>query len=74
MAALAPATYTRLVEGRRLWRDSSKSLTTSLIGLACALTRFSFSQGTQRKIMLGENGLSLQLAASLYHVKTSLFE
>jgi hypothetical protein len=54
MAALAPATYTRLVEGRRLWRDSSKSLTTSLIGLACALTRFSFSQGLQRKIMMGE--------------------
>jgi hypothetical protein len=41
MAALAPATYTRLVEGRRFSRDCSKSLTTSLIGLACVLTRFS---------------------------------
>jgi hypothetical protein len=39
MAALAPAMYTRLVEGRRFSRDCSKSLTTSLIGLACALTR-----------------------------------
>jgi hypothetical protein len=29
------------VEGRRFWSDCSKSLTTSLMALACALTRFS---------------------------------
>jgi hypothetical protein len=41
IADLVRARQTRLVEGRRFSRDCSKSLTTSLIDLACALTRFS---------------------------------
>ena len=57
MAALAPATYTRLVEGRRFSRDCSKSLTTWLIGLACALTRCSLfsslSRSPKSKIVMG---------------------
>jgi hypothetical protein len=54
IAALAPATYTRLVEGRRFSRDCSKSLTTSLIGLACVLTRFFLWRLPQSKIVMGK--------------------
>jgi hypothetical protein len=43
MAAFAPAAYTRLVEGLRLRIDSSKSLTTSLMALACALNFWSLA-------------------------------
>jgi hypothetical protein len=64
-AALAPARYTRLVEGRRFWSDCSKSLTTSLIGLACVLTRFSFWRFPQSKNSdAWENGLSFTIAPS----------
>ena len=52
MAALAPATYTRLVEGRRFPSDCSKSLTISLIALGWALT-LSLS-GPKVKIVKGK--------------------
>ena len=67
MAALAPATYTRLVEGRRFWSDCSKSLTTSLIGLACALTRcFSLWRVPKSKIAMPEKMVCLYILRPVF--------
>src|SRR5205823_3754045 len=57
MAALAPATYTRLVEGLRLRIECSKSLITALMALACALN----SWDPWVTVKIGVFCLSLQL-------------